>query len=147
MLTVYTTTGTRRYSGMTSQARAPVYKLYRLHPELPIPTFALAVDGNNWYRFVVEGGKLYFQVMLNGAKSSSAITYSGTMHKYWRLRHDLVSNKILWETSSDGTTWTLRNSVARQIPITALHVDIDSGTFQSVGTPGAAIFDNFKLER
>jgi hypothetical protein len=109
--------------------------------------FALATDSNNWYRFIVEGGKLYFQAKVNGVKSSSAITYNATTHKFWRLRHEAVNNTILWETSTDGTAWTLRNSVARQIPITALHVDIDSGTFQSVTTPGAAIFDNFKLER
>jgi hypothetical protein len=109
--------------------------------------FALGIDANNRYRFVVEGGQLYFQYKVNGGASSSTnITYSSTQHKFWRFRHDQATDQIVFETSSDGATWVARRTVARQFANTALKIEIDGGSFQSGGSSTTAIFDNFRLD-
>jgi PKD repeat protein len=107
--------------------------------------FALGTDSNNWYRFVIEDGQLYFQQKINGVKSSASIAYDGLQQRHWRLRHDQGSDQIVFETSGDGTVWTARRSVARQLAITALRVELDAGTWGAVTTAGKAIFDNFIL--
>src|SRR5207253_5245643 len=53
---------------------------------------------------------------------------------------------ISFETSGDGVTWTTQRSIARNLVITAMRIELDGGTFETVSVPGTAIFDNFRLE-
>ncbi|MBA2734038.1 MAG: hypothetical protein H0U54_14305, partial [Acidobacteria bacterium] len=108
--------------------------------------FAVGIDQNNWYRFVVEDGTLYFQSRVNGAKVSSSVGYNPAQHRFWRFKHDKAQNMILLETSADGATWATQYTVARQIAINALRGEIYAGTFAAVSAPGKAIFDNLRLE-
>ena len=107
--------------------------------------FAVGTDSNNWYGFVVESGKLYLQSKIDGRKNSQSITYDATEHQSWRIRHEASENQILWETSPDGTTWTIQRQIAPQIPLTALYVTLSAGTYMTEAEPGLAVFDNFKL--
>jgi hypothetical protein len=109
--------------------------------------FALGLDANNRYRFVVEDGVLYFQYKVGGgATSSTNVSYNATQHRFWRFRHNPTGDQIVFETSSDGNGWTAQRTVARQFANTALKVEIDSGSFVASGATTTAIFDNFKLE-
>lgn len=108
--------------------------------------FSLAAD-DGWYRFFTEHGLLYMEQYVNGTTSGATpITYSSTQHRHWRIRHDPFSDTIYWETSSDGSTWTVRHSAARLLNITRLVADLYVRTWQSESSPGAAMFDNFKFE-
>jgi hypothetical protein len=107
--------------------------------------FAIGVDSNNWYGFVVENGKLYFQSKINGRKDSQSTPYDATEHSSWRLRHEAAENQILWETSADGKTWTVRRKASPQIPLSGLYVTLSAGTYVPETDPGLAVFDNFKF--
>jgi hypothetical protein len=108
--------------------------------------FSLAGD-DGWYRFLTEHGQLYAEQYVNGVGSGATpITYSSTTHRHWRIRHDPSNDTIYWETSSDGSTWTVRHSATRQLDITKLVADLYVRTWQSESSPGVAVFDNFKFE-
>ena len=108
--------------------------------------FAIGIDSNNWYRFVVEDGQLYFQNKRAGFKFSESTTYNATTQRFWRFRHDVLGDKINFEISPDGTTWTIMRSIPRDLSITTLRAELSAGTFGGVFDPGTAIFDNFRLE-
>jgi hypothetical protein len=107
--------------------------------------FAVGADSDNWYGFVVEGGKLYLQSKVGGRKNSIDIPYSATRHRFWRLRHEASENQMLWETSADGQTWETLRKLTPQIPLAGLHVYLGAGTYLSETNPGAAAFDNFRM--
>ena len=107
--------------------------------------FTLSIDANNWYRFKVENGTLYFYQDVGGNKTEVTVPYDPTQHKWLRLRHDSL-DRIIWETSADGINWTARRTQQRALSITALNIELQAGTYQSEKSPGKAIFDNFTLE-
>jgi hypothetical protein len=109
--------------------------------------FALAVDSNNWYGFVLENGTLYFQSRFKGVKSPKSVPYNAAQHRFWRFRHNAEANLLLWETSSDGTTWFVRDAETPQVPLTGVYVALSAGSYQIVKEPGTAAFDNFQLTR
>jgi hypothetical protein len=107
--------------------------------------FAIGIDSNNWYGFVVESGKLFMQSKIGGKKNSTDVPYSFSQHRFWRLRHEATDNQILWETSPDGEKWTIQRRLTPQIPLTEVFIYLGAGTYVSESNPGTAIFDNFKL--
>jgi hypothetical protein len=94
----------------------------------------------------VEGGQLRFEQVMGGSRTSVVIAYNAAQHRFWRIRHDPTSDSIVFETSSDGQTWTVQRTVARQLVITAMRAEISAGTWQALTAPGMAVFDNFRLE-
>src|SRR5947209_7109210 len=108
--------------------------------------FYLSVDSNNWYRFAVESGSLYFYQNVGGSKTYVVVPYDATQHKWLRLRHDPATDSVVWETSADNASWTVQRTEARQLPITSLSIGLMAGTYQAVSAPGTAIFDNFVLQ-
>lgn len=109
--------------------------------------FAVGIDSDNWYRITTSGGVLRFQDTVAGVKNTGSLTYNSTQHRYWRIQHNVATDTVDFLTSSDGKTWTVQRTVTRQIPITALHIELDAGTFESVSAPGTAIFDDLRFER
>jgi hypothetical protein len=108
--------------------------------------FTLAADSNNWFRFLVEGGRLNFQTRAAGAESSPSVGFDAAQHRFWRLRHDRQADQIFFETSGDGAAWAVRRSVARLFAVTSLLVELNAGTASKVAAPGKAVFDNFRME-
>jgi hypothetical protein len=109
--------------------------------------FAIGIDSDNWYGFVHEGDTLYLQSKLKGEKTPKSISYNGTSHRFWRFRLDSISNRIAWETSSEGIRWKVEREEELQMDITSVRVTLSAGTYQVTKNPGTAIFDNFRLER
>jgi hypothetical protein len=107
--------------------------------------FAVGIDSNNWYGFVVENGKLYLQNKINGRKNSQTLRYDPASHRSWRLRHEASLNEILWETSADGTNWEVLRRATPQIPLEKVFVTLGAGTYTPEIEPGLAAFDNFRL--
>lgn len=78
--------------------------------------------------------------------NSTTIAYNGTSHRWWRVRVDSAFNALLWETSVDGTSWTVQRAVS--FPFThsrKAKVAVESGLWASMTTPGTALFDNVTL--
>jgi hypothetical protein len=108
-------------------------------------TLAVGSDENNWWRMTVEGATLYLQQNLAGVRSTQSLPYSPDDHRYWRVRHRVENDWILWETSPDGETWTSLRIEPRPLPVDGLRVELSAGTWQSEGAPGRAIFDDVRI--
>ena len=103
--------------------------------------FILAVDNNNWYHLLQEGGTIYVQTELAGAKSTIAtIPYSPSTQKYWAIEHNVTTNQLLFEVSPNNSTWTTVATVNVTVPVSALHVGLDAGTWEVESAPGTAVF-------
>ncbi len=107
---------------------------------------AVCLDSRNFYMISVESGQLRFEQIVNGVRTTVSVAFSAAQNRFWRIRHDASSDSIVFETSSDGQTWTQRRSVPRQIAIYSMRAEISAGTWEAVGSTGMAIFDNFRLE-
>jgi hypothetical protein len=108
---------------------------------------AVCIDSQNFYMIVCEGGQLYFQAVVAGARTSTNIVYSPAPHRFWRIRHTTTNDSVYFETSADGQSWNVQRTVTRQLNVTAMTFEISAGSYEAVAAPGTAIFDNFKLER
>jgi hypothetical protein len=106
---------------------------------------ALSLDSLNWYRFVLEGGSLHLQQRVNGVKTNLPLRHDTSAHAWWRIRHVPATDLILWETSADGATWTVRRTEARLLDIVGMTVELQAGTYQSETNPGVATFGGFAL--
>lgn len=112
----------------------------------------VGLDANNWYR-IVRGdpppdGKLYFQWVVNGGAVQESTTkppYDPVQHRFWRIRHDRVSDWIFFETSPDGVTWTTQHGMPRLFTNVGLKINIAAGTHKLIPDPGTATFDNFQI--
>lgn len=71
------------------------------------------------------------------------ITYSGTTHKFLRLRED--GTNVYWDTSPDGTTWTNRRTLTTPAWVTASVEDcaLDLSSHRDAGTSDEARYDLF----
>lgn len=75
--------------------------------------------------------------------ASVDLTYNGTAHAFIRLRED--GTNVYWDTSSDGSTWTNRRTLATPAWILT-EIDtcaLDMSAHRDAGTPDYAEFDLF----
>ncbi|MGW4493771.1 hypothetical protein [Streptomyces sp. NPDC004376] len=75
--------------------------------------------------------------------SPTTLTYSATTHKWWRLRED--GTNVYWDTSTDGSTWTNRRTLATPTWVTT-GVDtcaVDMSAHRDAGTANYAEYDLF----
>lgn len=90
--------------------------------------FSVGIDKDNWFGIRAKAGTLYFESRNAGTTSSVSIGYSATQHRVWRLRHDNTADAIVFETSADGVVWTTRRTIAGQIAISAVNIELIAGT-------------------
>jgi hypothetical protein len=57
-----------------------------------------------------------------------------------------VTPLFLWETSADGSHWTIQQAETLAIKLTAVRISLSAGTDASVKNPGMAIFSDFHLK-
>jgi hypothetical protein len=119
--------------------------------------FTLGKDANNYYRIFVEGGTIIGQKRINGGSKVSLFTaaYDPANDRYWRIRHDSTTGKVIFETAPDNGgspgSWTVRSNEAwntSAIPLSSVLFEIKGGTWQAESNaPGTVIFDNFKAAK
>jgi len=106
---------------------------------------AVCVDSQNYYRIQKEGSLLHFAAVVAGATTETTLTYVPAVQHFWRIRHIQSTDSVVFETSPDGDVWTLRNSVPRQLSVTAMNLELGAGTNLSIANTGNAIFDNVQI--
>jgi hypothetical protein len=107
----------------------------------------VALDAYNYYLIDVGGSSVVFRSMVGGVNNQTVIAYDASALPYWRIRHDQAANTIDFETSNNGTAWTTRKTVTPGFSLTALRFYLYAGAWGTGnGSPGAAKYDNFKLE-
>jgi hypothetical protein len=109
-------------------------------------TFAVVASPARFYRMTVEAGALALGIMDDGAASSTSLAYDPVQHRHLRIRHDCVSDQVVFETSPDGAAWTARRTATASVDLRAAYVELDAGTYQAEAAPGQAIFDDVRVE-
>jgi len=146
-------TGGRHYNGYFSRANWNVTGARAVIEIAQTPAigasviFALASDADNWYGFVLEDGSLYFQSKINGVKTPKVTPYNSSQHRWWRFRHEALSNLLFWETSADGITWKVLNAETPQISLAGVYISLAAGSSKVIKDGGTAAFANFQLTR
>nr|MDQ3323979.1 hypothetical protein [Acidobacteriota bacterium] len=85
--------------------------------------FSVGIDKDNWFGFRAKGSSLFLESRKAGSTTTVSLAYSAVQHRFWRLRHNPIDGTIVFETSADGTAWTARRTIARQITITAVKIE------------------------
>ena len=113
-------------------------------------------DVNGYYRIYVEGGSIVFQKRIGSSKVTLlTAAYNPTTDRYWRIRHESGSGRVLFETApaAGGVpgAWSIRFNEAwnvSAIPVSGVLFELKGGTWQSESSPpGKVIFDNFRAAR
>ena len=113
-------------------------------------------DANSYYRIYVEAGGLICQKRINGTKVNLfTATFNPINHRYWRIRHDVASGAVVFETASDNGgvpgPWAERFREvwnAALIPLTSVQLELKAGTWQAEANgAGIVTFDNFRLAK
>ena len=116
----------------------------------------LGRDVSNYYRIYVEEGTIICQARIAGVKRNLfTAAYNPVAHRYWRIRHDQATGKVVFETAPDNSgapgSWTLRYSEqwdTASVPLATIVFEIKAGTWQAEPlAPGVVIFDNFRTAR
>jgi len=118
--------------------------------------YTIGQNVDNCYRMYLESGNLILQKKIGGVKTTLlTTTFNATNHAFWRIRHDLISGQVVFETavSNSGTpgAWTQLYAEAwntSAVPLSSVLFELKAGTWRIEGAnPGTVIFDNFKAAK
>src|SRR5205085_10803301 len=91
-------------------------------------------------------GHCVLRSAVNGVNDQLIIPYDAVALRYWRIRHNLTTNTISFETSADGAIWTSRKTVTAGFALTALKFVLVAGAYGTGNAaPGAAIYNDFQF--
>lgn len=72
------------------------------------------------------------------------IPHIPSLHRWWRIRH--ATGRVYWETSPDGTTWTVRRTlIGAPSWITTSNASVQLDASRNGGTNDYAEFDNLNV--
>lgn len=101
--------------------------------------FQVRIDSANRFQFAIGGSDLSAAYRVAGAETVvDTVTYNATTHRFMRVRHATSGDRIYWEYSSDGSSWTSLGDIARPWAVTALQVRV----FLVSGAAAAEMFLN-----
>jgi hypothetical protein len=105
--------------------------------------FALSAGGGNLLQWVQASGTLKAQTVVGGSATDRySVTWNATTYKYLRIRES--GGNVLFDSSSDGTSWTNRASVAAPFAVTDLSVVVGAAC-GNVASPGSFRLDDVNL--
>src|SRR5262249_8315030 len=88
-----------------------------------------------------SGGTLEAQKRVGGVSTTlGSVPYNGTTHAWWRIRE--ASGNIIWETSPDGSSWSMLAMAPEPFTPSAVSVIVGGGLASGAGNPGIARFNN-----
>lgn len=82
----------------------------------------------NTVQILYRQGLIVFRIRDGGGVASDlSMSYSASVHAWWRIRED--GGTLYWETSSDGSTWVPRRTIATPaaLPLDAVRVRLYAG--------------------
>ena len=97
---------------------------------------------NRLYWYISSSGNIQCRKTLSGVDSSEdySTTYVAATHAWLRIRE--LDGDILWDSSTNGITWTNRALLAAPFAITAVTVAVWCGVYTAIADPGTMIVDN-----
>lgn len=99
------------------------------------------IDSSNSIRFDITNGKLHFQIKKAGSTTEAvpAVTYDAVSHAWLRLHE--TDGVILFETSSNGSDWTLQASYSHGLDLSAVYLQFSAG-YYGTETGSTSYVDN-----
>lgn len=107
--------------------------------------FQLYLSGANTIQWIQVSGTLYARSIVAGVSTDRySASWSGTTYKYLRIRADTTT--VYWDSSTNGTSWTNRASLAISSLFAITDLSIDFGaTCGNVASPGSFRLDDVNL--
>lgn len=107
-----------------------------------------ASDSNDTETFIIykngTTGDLQFREQVNGVQDNTTLSWTSgnaTAAAWWRLSES--GGNILWDTSSDGLSWTNQRTKAKNAGVDITAVTITLFAYSDAVAPGTYIFDYF----
>jgi hypothetical protein len=107
------------------------------------------VGASDWVEFVLTGGRLAsnnavvsMTETVSGTPSVTTFTYDPSVHVWFRIRE--AAGTVYWETSVDGSTWTVRRSKSTTLDLSSIEVQLEAGRWAAEAGTYATI-DDFNL--
>lgn len=100
------------------------------------------------FRIDLVAGTMAMQARLAGVDlTATSVTYSATNHRWLRLRRDSGNTaNVLWETSPNGVTWTVRRTAAIPLWLSANNdIRFFATAARDAGTPADLLIHNFNV--
>jgi phage baseplate assembly protein gpV len=109
--------------------------------------FAIGIDSENSFRWLVTGTTLVAQQVLSGvATDLFSAPYDRTTHRFLEIRHDGTNAVFATAAGTSGVpgAWTTRVQTAWNagIAVTAVRFEVKAGTRDPHPNPGSAVVDN-----
>jgi hypothetical protein len=107
-------------------------------------SFIVSIDANNSFEMQASQGNLYFKKTVTGSVTDISNTaYSSSTHAWWRIRES--SGTVYFDTSTDGSSWTNRESTAVGITLTNMATLVTVGNWQIQASSGIGRISNFNM--
>ena len=97
------------------------------------------LNTTNSIQYIINNGSLKAQTVVSGTTTTVAsLTYNAATMAYLRVRE--TGGRVYYDYSGDEVTWTNFTSLADPIPLTALTLIIQAGTYNSETSATSATF-------
>lgn len=124
-------TGTNRYDLTNSSASVELAVLPTAATSSTYLQAVVSLSPENKIFIGRESGNLLMREVAAGVVSDTTLTYDPVFHRWVRLRHD--GSQIHWETSNNGSTWTIRRSKTTTVDLASVVLAVESGWQVSAG--------------
>ena len=105
--------------------------------------FQLYIDGSNTLQWIQVSGTIYARSIVAGVSTDQySAAWSGTTYKYLRISES--GGTITWSSSTNGTSWTSRATLANPFAVTDLSIDFGA-TCSNIASPGSLRLDDVNL--
>lgn len=104
------------------------------------------LNAQNYLLINAGSGSLSLRSMVNGVNDQTTIPFTASAQRFWRIRHNQSANTVTFETSADGSTWTVCKTVTAGFSLTTVRFYLlagASGTGNS--SPGTAVYEDFSF--
>lgn len=107
--------------------------------------FQLFLSGANALQWIQLSGMLYARAIVAGVSTDHySVAWNATTYKYLRIATS--AGNVLWQSSTDGSTWTTRATVAGGALFTLTDLSVDFGaTCGNIASPGSFRLDDVNL--
>jgi hypothetical protein len=105
--------------------------------------FRLQNGVNDGVEFLAINGQLELRFEQSGSlQTLTSLGYDAAAHRWWRIRE--AGGMVVWETSPDGSAWTLAGQMTPILDLTAVEVVLGAGLNASQPAD-VTVFDNYNL--
>jgi hypothetical protein len=111
-------------------------------PSVLTDTYLDWARGDDWYSIAVDHGQLSYGWSVNDSGDTIEIPYVASEHRTIRIAHDPSIDVVRFSVRNSAGGWIQLSAVPIAIPLTAVQIEIASGSYTAATADGFARFDN-----